>query len=1118
MATIAPIALSLPSWAESALPSAAGWHEIPQTQLRTVCPPDNFGGTTYGFTSLCPQVVAAWNSGVLDTARNRLVVWGGGHNDYAGNELYALNLDDLTIERLDNPSIPTNAGGACSVTTLSDGRPNSRHTYDGLAYMSRSDKMFVFGGSLACSGGYLSNDTWVFDFATSTWQRKNPSGTIPNALPGIVTAYDPATDRVFLHDDRNLYSYDLATDRYTHLATDEIDYHLSAVIDPVQKKLVLTGGGQAWAYDIGPGSSYVRQTLATTGGGAIVDSLYPGLAFDPVSERIVAWHGGDTVYSLDLATGAWTPATFAGGPGPAQQNGTFKRWSYSPASGAFVLVNSMTQNAYALRLGPISTTTQAPGGPSPSSGSTFTLLAPATQAFAPFTIGLGFRKGDVTTPALDIPDAQVVVMRRWNDGSVKHAIASGHVALTANVARVITAAQSATPPTGTKLTAASIQAANPQASVAFGAAGTVNLSAMLATPFRTFVSGPEMVEAHYRGQAGNDPTLVAWFHVRLYKGGRMWIRAIADNGFLDLAGQTKSYVPVVSIGGTQVWNNGGAALTHYANTRWTQEAWIGGDPQIAPRLDTAYLKAARLVPNFLAATADAAALDALTQTYAPNQRGNWTQAMGDTGYQDQIGLLPLWDALYIASGGDARAYRSVVANAKALNSYPINWTDSVTKVQVKPSERPGWGLDGSGGEGSTSRAAGALTWEIAHHGSGGYLAYLITGDHFHLETMAGQAATAYLAAGATDWTATPEGPNLGTSRYFNGQTRGYAWVLRTLSQYVAIAPAGDAIAADYSALLANNIGHLRALQNTVVPAGTGYVYEYDASLYGSGLVAPWQQHFFIQALGMGSDLEPLADMTAYTAVRDYLYRGAVGILGDGSGYCFTQAAVYNLKSNAGTGIAPNSWYKTWAEVYAATFAAPPACTNTLAGTSGSDPALAARGFWGNLLPAIAYAVDHGAPGAGAAWARLSGAANWNAVLQSGFENTPTWGVVPRAQAPPLPGLATLDVDGNGAVDALTDGLIIFRYLFGLTGPTLTAGATASGATRTAHGAVLQYLDSIRGLLEVDGNASVDALTDGLILIRYLFGMRGTALVVGAHAGDATRTDAQIQAYIQSLAP
>ena len=44
--------------------------------------------------------------------------------------------------------------------------------------------------------------------------------------------------------------------------------------------------------------------------------------------------------------------------------------------------------------------------------------------------------------------------------------------------------------------------------------------------------------------------------------------------------------------------------------------------------------------------------------------------------------------------------------------------------------------------------------------------------------------------------------------------------------------------------------------------------------------------------------------------------------------------------------------------------------------------------------------------------------------------------------------AVLDIDGNGAVDALTDGLLVLRYLFGLTGNSLIAGVVAEDATRT----------------------------------------------------------------------
>ena len=548
------------------------------------------------------------------------------------------------------------------------------------------------------------------------------------------------------------------------------------------------------------------------------------------------------------------------------------------------------------------------------------LTSPTSQATAPFTFGIALRKGDVPgQPALDVPDQQIVVTRRWNDGSVKHAIASGHVALTANVAATIHVLDTAASPPGTTLTPANIAAANPQAAVTLGSFGTVTLASLLASPVRVWVAGAEMIEAHYRGAVGTTG-LVVWFQVRLYKSGRLWVRSIVDNGYLDVPPTLRSYVPGANIGGTVVFDNGGAALSHYGHTRWSAEAWIGGDPQVTPRHDTEYLRATKLVPNYLSDTPGSARLDSLSRTYAPYQRGDWTAYMGTTGFQNQIGLLPLWDALYVTSGADPRAYAAVLANAKAIYGFPIDWRDSATGETVMPSNRPDWSVLGRNGGGSNDWSAGPLTWEGAHHGSAGYLAYLLTGDHYYLEAMESQAATVYLMVSTMDFYS-PDAPtpNLGTSRRLIGQTRGYAWALRTVSQLAAIGPAGDAIVEDYRALLAGNIAHLTALRIGIVPDGTGYVFEGDQNGYGTGRVASWQQHFFIQAVGMGSDLEPLADMAAYNSLRDYLYRGVVGILGDASGYCFNQAGVYTLISNNGSSIHPNAWFKSWAQVYNATF-------------------------------------------------------------------------------------------------------------------------------------------------------------------------------------------------------
>lgn len=640
---------------------------------------------------------------------------------------------------------------------------------------------------------------------------------------------------------------------------------------------------------------------------------------------------------------------------------------------------------------PVTVSNAAP--PAPPSGplvTSFQLQTPQSGTRVPFTVGLAFGKGDVTgTPALQLAEQQVVVTRRWNDNSVKHAVASGHVDLVAGAANTVNVLRSGGM-AGTALTAADIAIAAPQASVSLGAYGSVDLASLLAAPVRTFVAGPEMAEAHYRATVGGDQTFQVWFHVRHYKTGRTWIRVSVENGALDVASSSKSYTPTVSIGGATVFNNGGLVLTHHANTRWTAEGWIGGDPQITPKHDTAYLKAAQLVPNYHALQPGAVVLGQLYESYMYGQGGDWTPSMGNTGYQEQIGLLPLWDALYITSQADARAYRSVIANAKALNSYRIVWTDSATRLPLRLTDRPTWTFYGPGGGGGDPAGTGTLHWESAHHGSGGYLAYLITGDYYHLETMMHQSAMCYLGQSSTGGS--------GTARFISGQTRRMAWCLRTIGQLAGIAPPSP-IVDDYRALLASNANTLNARRLDPQMNGLGYLYDYGANgvlAYGNGASSPWMQHFKMQAFGHVSDLEPLADMTTWNAVRNHLYKGAVGILGPaGAGnYCFTRASNYTIKFSAGESLDPTTWYDSWGEVYQGTFGAPnTSCGNTLEGGSGGSPTHMS-GYWGNLMPAIAYAVDDGAPGAGDAWGRLTVATNWSTLINSAAD-LPTWAVVPR---------------------------------------------------------------------------------------------------------------------------
>jgi len=110
----------------------------------------------------------------------------------------------------------------------------------------------------------------------------------------------------------------------------------------------------------------------------------------------------------------------------------------------------------------------------------------------------------------------------------------------------------------------------------------------------------------------------------------------------------------------------------------------------------------------------------------------------------------------------------------------------------------------------------------------------------------------------------------------------------------------------------------------------------------------------------------------------------------------------------------------------------------------------------------------------------------------------------------------LDIDSDGQTGALTDGLLILRHLFGFSGSTLTDGAVALGASRSSPEAVREYLQVNAAELDIDGDSETDALTDGLLILRYLFGFRGDTLVSAALSGSASRSvPNDIESYLSN---
>ena len=325
------------------------WYEIPNSKLSSVFPnPAPPGSPT--------AVIQAWSSGAYDTQRDRLIIWGGGHSDYSGNEIYAFSLATMTWSRLTNPTM--DVSGTESSGYYPDGKPRSRHTYDYLEYLGPPfDRLCSFGGSgLYPSGQITVRNTDCFNFASSTWSRY---ADCPAAGIGICSAYDPVKKHAWVHGPNSngqLTEYDPVANTWTArgVAGPGDVYYTNGEIDPVRRRYIAIGNNVAASWNIDAVGTLPRTNLATTGATAIQAVSNPGLAYDPVSDKLVAWSGGTDVYTLNLNTLVWTKVPAAASntvtPSAPDPRGTYGRFRYVPSKNAFIVVNGTDTNVFVYKL------------------------------------------------------------------------------------------------------------------------------------------------------------------------------------------------------------------------------------------------------------------------------------------------------------------------------------------------------------------------------------------------------------------------------------------------------------------------------------------------------------------------------------------------------------------------------------------------------------------------------------------------------------------------------------------------------------------------------------------------------------------------------------------------
>jgi hypothetical protein len=351
------------------------WYEVPNSHLRAVLPSPKAPGD--------PRMIMwAWNGGTYDPVRDALILpAGGGHEDYGGNEVYAFSIGSRSWQRLTDPSPAPIYPDEQGREEAPDGRPASRHNYSGVAFLADVDKVFITGGSLWSPAGGGSVAAWTFDVPSRTWQRRADA---PGSQVTAMAAYDPVSGLAYaLVQNGTLAAYDPRKNRWAPQSSIDwagFDPARTMVVHPTRRMLLVIGAGEVFGYSLGKSGAGGARAISTAGGEPIVNAQGPGVAYDPVTDRLVGWIGGGDVYSLDLGTRRWTRQAPANGPlpGPAPHTGTFGRWQYVPSKNLFIGVNSIDENVWLYRFAARDGAPRAAAPVGAGSGGAAPAPAPAT--------------------------------------------------------------------------------------------------------------------------------------------------------------------------------------------------------------------------------------------------------------------------------------------------------------------------------------------------------------------------------------------------------------------------------------------------------------------------------------------------------------------------------------------------------------------------------------------------------------------------------------------------------------------------------------------------------------------------------------------------------------------
>lgn len=313
-------------------------------RVRTV-----FTGTLYyygGKLDEPPPAILAYSGCAYDPAAGKIFLFGGGHHDYSGNEVWEFCVDrpkDRWTRHYAPSSYPDKAAVIADLDNanrpgmyVSTQRPISRHTYHSLTWAANVGRMYAGGGSTwdGPDGSYWSiypnapGDLWSYDPASKQWKYCG-SSLVDKQWPGVsAMVFHPGRGTILTLSGRKTSAYDPRAVSYSYSDNAVTVWEFSPLANTwTNHGVALTGNWEYWL-----------------------------IALDSARDRLVltAWDNGRAMhlFTYDIAERVWTSRTTQG-PAPLPPFGTYvregDRMVFSTLSGRLLYVSATNDGAlYAL--------------------------------------------------------------------------------------------------------------------------------------------------------------------------------------------------------------------------------------------------------------------------------------------------------------------------------------------------------------------------------------------------------------------------------------------------------------------------------------------------------------------------------------------------------------------------------------------------------------------------------------------------------------------------------------------------------------------------------------------------------------------------------------------------